>query len=119
MGLFRVIAKILLIKSFLLGAAVLWVWVRSYSVADRFAVEVGEKSSSIISANGLVIYRAEADGTDSLRLANVVTQYTQRDPELVVDTLPGDRLKIKQMPLAFSLNDLLGSPAVDPPFQRA
>src|SRR4051794_11449627 len=60
MGLFRVISKVLLIKSFLLGAAVLWLWVRSYSVADRIAVEVGAKSSSLTIANGLVIYKAEA-----------------------------------------------------------
>lgn len=28
------------------------------------------------------------------------------------------RLKIEQMPLTFSLNDLLGPPAIDPPLQR-
>ena len=102
MALFRVISKILLVKSFLLGAAVLWVWVRSYSIADRIAVEVGSKSSSITAANGLVIYKAEADGTDSLRLANAVMQHTVHDPELFVDMLPGDRIKLKRTGFSYT-----------------
>ena len=102
MVLLRVISKILLIKSFLLGAAVLWLWVRSYSVADRIAVEVGAKSSSITAANGLVIYKAEADGTNSLHLADAVTQHTVHDPELFVDMLPGDRMKLKRTGFSYT-----------------
>jgi hypothetical protein len=90
MGLLRVISKLVLIKSIVLGLLVLGVWVRSYYVCDTFWVTSGAKSASLAWAQGILIYTATADGTDALSLARMTSLWTHDDPQRKLETsMPG------------------------------
>lgn len=85
----KLISTILLVKSFVFGALVLGIWGRSYFVSDSISVHVGMKSTSITAADGLIVYRAAADGEDAIRLEQMTRKYITDEPKNVIAALPG------------------------------
>lgn len=89
MGIWNLVSKLLLIKSFVLGALILGLWVRSHFVADTVTVEVGGKSTSLTSVKGTIVYRAVADGLDELKITRMRRTLTQTDPDFAMAVTAG------------------------------
>jgi hypothetical protein len=85
----RSISNLLLVKSFIFGTIILCVWVRSYFVSDTLKVTVGQKSTSLAAADGLIVYRAAADGENEIRLEQMTRRYSREEPARVIAKLPG------------------------------
>lgn len=89
MGIWNSISRLLLAKSFVLGALVLMLWVRSYFVADTVMVEVGGKSTALTSVNGTIVYRAVADGLDEVKIVQMRRRITHTEPNFAMAVLGG------------------------------
>jgi hypothetical protein len=87
----RLLSRILLIKSFVLGAIVLVVWVRSYFVADVLIAQVGANATSLSAAGGMVVYRATADGSNDVRIEQLKRRYESKDPETVLSAIASEQ----------------------------
>jgi hypothetical protein len=100
--MWRTISRILLIKSFVLGALVLCVWARSYYVSDAIVVEAGGKSTRLAAANGVIIYRAAADGSNDATLNQFTRHYKTFDPNALLFELPNGPETIRGSGFSYS-----------------